>query len=796
MFRTYIKIAWRNLVKNKIYSGINIFGLAIGLTAGFLILQYVNFERSYDTFHSNKNFIYRVVADLETPTGVMNLNNPSFAVPPHLEEEFSEVISAVRFMRVNLLVRRNDVKLTENDAAVADKAFFEVFDFDLLQGDKKTVLTAPYSVVLTQETANKYFGNESAIGKTIKIKDEDINDLNFTVTGIMAEIPENSHIKANMILSMTTYTEGIMPRVNDAWGLYDPSAYILLNPNTDPRELEAKLPAFLERNTGEMMRNDKLFVSLFLEPLSDVYLRSDRGAEYNGDLVTTYVFSIIAIFILLIACINFINLTTARSVERAKEVGVRKVIGAEKRHLSLQFVGESIIISLIAFVIAVGLTILITPVFNELAGKNISDGIFSNPTNILYLFVMAITIGGLAGIYPAFVLSSFKPVHVLKGSFSTGSRGTILRKCLVVTQFTISITLIIGTIIIYYQMNFMRNQELGFNKEHTVMLPVTPSPTQKALKNSIHDISGVISATLTSSAPGIPNSTAYSIIENRNQEDQVISIDAYFVDHDFISQFGLQVVAGRAFSRKFVTDSSEGMVINEKAAKLLGFTSPEGALGVKFSQWGKEGKIIGVVKDFHFRSLQDNIQPLTMTIMPDRTDVLAIKISGQSIEKTLSSIQSTWETILPNDSFDYYFLDEAFDRQYRSQEQFGSLFLNFAILAILISCLGLLGLAAYSILQRRREIGIRKVLGASVAEVVKLLSSDFLKLVIIAFFIASPIAWFIMDIWLSDFAYRISVQWWMFLISGICALIIALGTVSFHAIKASLANPVKSLQTE
>jgi len=569
-----------------------------------------------------------------------------------------------------------------------------------------------------------------------------------------------------------------------------------VHPNTDYKELEAKFPDFLERNNGEQMREDKMFVTLFLEPLDQVYLHSDRGAEYEGDIGNIYIFSIIALFILLIACINFINLTTARSVERAKEVGVRKVIGAEKRQLSLQFVGESIIISLIAFLIALVLTFLTLPIFNDLAGKTISSGIFANPIHIVYLFLIALVIGVFAGIYPAFVLSAFKPVNVLKGNFATGTRGILLRKGLVITQFTISIVLIIGTIIIYNQMNFMRNQELGFDKEHTLLLPVAPQSPKNALKDRINNITGVLSATLTSSVPGTGTSTAYSIMENSNKEDQIVTIKAYFVDHDFMQQFGLKVLAGRAFSRTFVTDSSEGMVVNEEAVKLLGYQSPKDALGAKFSQWGKEGKIIGVVQDFHFRSLQQNIQPLTLTIRPQRTDLLAIKIDGRNIKETIANIKNQWDVTLPNDSFDYSFLDETFDNQYQAQEQFGSLFLNFSILAIFISCLGLLGLAAYSMLQRKREIGVRKVLGASVSEVVKLLSKDFLKLVIIAFIIATPLAWFVMNTWLADFPYRITIQWWMFLVAGSCAILIALVTVSFHAVKASLVNPVLSLKSE
>jgi len=602
MFKNYIKIAWRNLLKNKIYSGINIIGLAIGLTAGFLILLYVNFENSYDKFHSKGNEIYRVVADLKTPTGTINTDKPACAVPPNLEKEFPEIISAVRFMGLELAVRKDDTKLIENNAAAADAGFFEMFDFKLLQGDKKNVLKEPFSVVLTQETAQKYFGNQSAVGQTLKIKDEDIKDLSFTVTGIMQDIPENSSIKSNMIISMATYTESVLPDIDTYWGLYDPEAYVLLHPKTDPSLLETKFPDFLERNTGEAMKEDQLFVSLFLEPFQEVYLHSSRGG--GGDVNSVYIFSIIAIFILLIACINFINLTTARSVERAKEVGVRKVIGAEKRQLALQFVGESIIICLIAFVITIVLTTLVLPMFNVLAGKTISEGIFSNPVNIFYLFGIALAIGILAGTYPAFVLSSFKPVQVLKGSFSTGNKGIVLRKGLVITQFTISIILIIGTIIIYHQMHFMRNQELGFDKEHTIVLTTRIAPSQQELKDNLDNLPDVLSTSYASSVPGAAMNSAYSVLENNKGQEQVANINAYFVDYDFISQFGLKVLVGRGFSRDFATDSTEAMVVNEKTVQLLGYSSPEEALGASFSQWGKQGKIIGVIQDFHFSGRQ------------------------------------------------------------------------------------------------------------------------------------------------------------------------------------------------
>ncbi len=794
MFKNYLKIALRNLWRHKGFSFLNLMGLAIGMTAGFLILLYVVFELSYDKFHANGDNIYRVVADIQTPSENIESDKPSWAVPKNLESEFQEIELAVRIMDLEgMQVRKGDITYQEERPVAADSAFFQVFDFELLQGNEKNVLVEPYTMVLSETSARKYFGTQDPIGKTVLITDEAYP---IRITGVMKDIPENSHIRPEMVLSMTTFTESLNPESDEQWGGYNPAAYVLLNPNTDPKQLETKFPDFIERNVGDEQRNSKMFVTLFLEPFEQVYLHSTRGGNGNGSMTNVYIFSIIALFILLIACINFVNLTTARSLERAKEVGIRKVIGAEKRQLGFQFIGESVIICLFAFLLTVVLTALFLPFFNEMAGKTISDGIFSNPRYILMLLAISLGIGALAGVYPAFVLSSFKPVSVLKGSFSTGTQGTLLRKGLVVAQFTISIALIIGTIVIYYQMDFMRNQSLGFDKEQILILETNVSPSQTSLKLAIDNLSGVKSTSLGSAIPGGQNNGAYSEIENKNGEMQVANLDAYFVDYDYMDQLGLDVTAGRGFSRDFVTDSTEAMVLNEKAVQLLGYSSPEDALGAKFDQWGRQGQIIGVVKDFHFRSLQQDIPPLTIRIEANNTDLIVVKVSPDDIPRTIASIEDAWQTVVPDQPFNYYFLDEFFDRQYRTEERFGNLFLNFSALAILISCLGLLGLAAYSTLQRKREIGIRKVLGSSVAGVVNLLSKDFLKLVGIAFLIAVPIAWLAMDSWLQDFAYKIDIQWWMFALAGGSALLIALLTVSFHAVKASLANPVKSLRAE
>ncbi|MFD2587492.1 ABC transporter permease [Croceitalea marina] len=796
MFKNYIKIAFRNLWRRRGLSAINITGLAVGLSATFLIVLYISFELSYDSFHSKKANIYRLIADVEVPNDVLEIDRPALAVPSHLKEDFEEIEDAVRIMGLSLAVRNGDLKFKEEDAVAVDASFFDMFDYNLLQGDKATVLKEPYSVILTPEASKRYFGSENSIGKTLKIQNEDISDLTFTVTGIMEQAPQNSRFRPELLISFSTYFNGVMPDINNMWGTYDPEAFVLLNPNVDVLELQSKFPAFLEKYTGDQMRQDKSLVTLKMEPFTDVYLHSNRNQGVSGDINSIYIFSIIALFILLIACINFVNLTTARSVERAKEVGVRKVIGAEKNQLSKQFIGESIIIVLLAFVLSVFLSGLALPAFKELIGKEISSGILSNPSYLLILFITSLLIGVLAGIYPAFVLSSFKPVNVLKGNFSTGSSGILLRKGLVIAQFTISITLIIGTIVIYNQMGHMSNQELGFNKDHVVVLETGYIPERKALQQKLNEIPEIKSTSYTSSVPGVNNNIAYSLIEDSTNEQLAVHIDAFFVDYDYMDQYGLQLLAGRPFSKAFASDSTAAMIINERAVKLLGYVSPEDALGASFSQWGKQGEIIGVVKDFHFKSLEENIKPMSMTVSEAGGDFLSVTIQSNDMAKTIAAIETEWNKVMPTNPFNYYFLDEAFDRQYRTQQRFGKIFVNFAVLAIFISCLGLLGLAAYSMLQRRREIGIRKVLGASVTTVVNLLSLEFMKLVGIAFLIAVPIAAFTMKSWLDNFAYRIDLQWWIFALAGLIASIIALGTVGFHAIKASLTNPVKNLRTE
>ncbi len=793
MFENYFKIAFRNLWKHKVFSFINIMGLTVGMTACFLIFLYVRFELSYDNMHGKADRIYRLVSDIKTPSDLIHASGPAWAVPPNTKHDFPEVEEFVRVSGNSFLVRKGNIKFQEEKSVLADSAFFKVFDFPMVRGNRETALSAPLSLVLTESTAKKYFGKQDAMGQTLLLTGDAIP---AKVTAVIKDIPENSEIQADMIVSMSTLTGKWDTTLDKQWGNYGSSAFLLLKPGADPKSLEKKFPAFLERRNGDEMKKLQMYPTLFLEPLRDVYLHSTRDGAKTANIKNVYIFSLIAIFILLIACINFINLTTARSTERAKEVGIRKVVGAIKNQLAKQFIGESVIVCVLAFIFTFFLAMLLIPPFNQLAGKTITTGVFDHPGYLALLFGAAVTIGLLAGFYPALVLSSFQPITVLKGKFSSGAKGIFLRKGLVILQFSISIVLITGTLIVYQQMNYMRNQNLGFDKEQMVVIESNGDPAKEAFRQSLTTIPSVKSVALSSSVPGGGNPGAYSEVENQKGDMQIANLELYFVDFDYIPNYSMKMVAGRAFSRDFKTDTTQAMVLNESAVKLLGYASPGDAVGKRFRQWGREGKIIGVMKDFHFRSLQQEIKPLSMRIEPNGCHLISANITGNNVPATLAAIEEKWKTLIPNRPFNYFFLDEFFDRQYRSEQRFGNLFLNFAILAIFISCLGLLGLASYSTYQRTREIGIRKVMGASVSGIVHLLSKEFLALLFIAFVIASPIAWLVMHRWLEDFSYRIGIHWWIFMVSGMIAFLVAIFTVSFQAIRAALVNPVISLRTE
>lgn len=791
-------IAFRSLMKRKVFSFINISGLAIGMTACFLIFLYVHFELSYDRFHTKADRIYRLATDVRTPTETIHNGITNLPAPPQIKMDFPEVESFVRLCDFEILVGKGTQHYLEKKMLGADSSFFQVFDFMLLSGDPATALKAPFSVVLSETAARKYFGNEDPMGKALTLTTEDDSAATATVTGIMKDLPENSMIKAEMLLSLSTITQFYSHNNADNWTNHWPATYLLLRPGTNVKALEARLPDFFNRHVRELMEKNKMFYTLTLHPLKEVYLHfgGKQYAGVTGNIQHVYVFSIVAILIILIACFNFINLTTARAAERAREVGVRKVIGAEGRQLIFQFIGESLIVSLVAFLLTLLLAALLLPLFNQLAGKTISHSIFENPYAPGLLLLGAIGTGLLAGLYPAVVLSSFKPVTVLKGRFVTSHKGIFLRKGLVVTQFAISLALMAATVIIYRQVAYMRNYQLGFRKDQMVVIPTYSDKTQLMLKQVVERLPGVKGCSLSSSYPGSGNPNAYTVLENSHGEFQQANMALYFVDFNYISLYEMKMVAGRSFSTAYATDSSQAMIINEAAAKILGYSKPEDAIGRRYSQWGSKGRIIGVMKNFHMRSLQETIQPLTMRIDPRSWGALSVSISAQHTPAVIAGLEKEWRKLVPDKPFKYDFLDASFNTQYRSEEQFGNLFLYFSMLAIFISCLGLLGLAAYSTVQRSKEIGIRKVMGASVLNIVTLLSGDFIKLVLLAAVIAIPVIWYSMQQWLNSFAYRATLSWWVFPVVGMAAVAIALLTISWQAIRAALMDPVQSLKSE
>lgn len=794
MLKNYLQVAFRNLWRHKGFSLLNILGLTIGMSACFLIFLYVKFELSYDDFHSKGDRIYRIVTDIVNPSETLHFSVAAPAMPVAAKRDFPEIEKALRFDPGSILVRRGtDIKLQEDNMAFADSTFFEVFDFPLLKGDPVTALREPYSIVLSETAAKKYFGSTDPMGQHLTLTDQ--SNIG-TVTGLMKDMPENTELKADMLVA--SYSGAADSNRDKNWGGFGDFSYFLLKPNTDPHALAKKFPAFLENHVGKMMKENNQTYTYILEPLRDVYLKSTRGGTVSGSMTNVYVFSIVGIFILLIAGINFVNLTTARSTERAREVGIRKVIGAERGQLTSQFLGESVILCLIAFLLSVGLCAALLPSFNFLAGKTVSTGIFNHPGYILTLLEIGVGIGLLAGIYPALVLSAFQPIVVLKGRFATGNRGMLLRKALVISQFTISIGLIVATLLVGSQLNFMRHQELGFSKDQELVLDTHGDNHRDALKEDIRGLSGVISVAMSSNTPGAGKMNAYSIIQNQKGEMQVCSPDLFFVDFDYIPQYQLKLLAGRAFSRAFGSDTTQAMILNEAGVRMLGYHSPQEALGRDFSQWGRKGKIIGVVKDFHYEGLQQEIRPLSLRIEPGGCDQISVKVGTADLKKTIAEIEKAWRTTIPYRPFSYFFVDEMFDRQYRAEDRFGKLFLYFSVLAIFISCLGLLGLASYSTIQRTKEIGVRKVLGASVSGIVGLLSKDFLWLVGIAFVVATPVSFLLMKSWLEGFHYRISIYsaWWIFILAGLGALAIALFTISFQAVRAALTNPVNSLRSE
>lgn len=795
MFRNYLKIAWRNIRKQKFYAAINIMGLTIGMTCCFLIFMYVRFELSYDTFHEKADRIYRVVTDVKTPTELLEADVTSGPMGPAIKADFPEVVNMVRVNRTSLLVQQKEIRFQEANGIIADSTFFQVLTFPLVKGNAATALKAPFSMVISETAARKYFGNEDPMGRSLLLEGRD----QVTITGVMKDVPENSHLPFNMVISMSSFTTKPDDQYDKEWGSFGAYTFLQLSAGADARKLEKKLPAFMETHIGSLMKANNMYYTLHLEPLKDVYMRSKRNAPVKGSVINTYIFSIIAVFILVIAIINFVNLATARATERAREVGVRKAVGAHANQLKIQFLCETVIMSLIAFILSLVLCQLLLPAFNTMAGKEIQHFIFSNGVALWFLFI-ALSVGLLAGIYPAVILSAYNPVVVLKGAFSNSTKGLLLRRGLVVFQFIITIVLIAGVMIIYNQLSYLQAQQLGFKKDQVLVVDFNGVEKMQdkwaAIKQRALLQPGVSGATFSSAVPGTGQNSAYTNLETRMGEMQASNINLYFVDFNFIKQYQVKILAGRDFSGDMATDSTQAMLVNEAVVASMGYTKPADIIGKRFSQWGREGKIVGVFKNFNYHSLRNEIEPLTLRIEPGAFNKLSLNVKAGDVSATLAGLEQLFRETAPERRFEYFFVDQSFDKEYKGDYRFSQLILTAAVLAILLATLGLLGLISYIVIQRTKEIGIRKVLGASAGNILYLLSGDFLKLVLIALLIATPLTWYMMHQWLQDFAYRIHIQWWVFIMAGSVAVLVTAVTVSLQTIKAALTNPVKSLRME
>lgn len=801
MIKNYFKIAWRNLWKNKIFSSINIFGLSAGLACCILIFLFIQHELSYDKFNKQANKIYRLTSVMPAADG----STSELAVTPApwaplMKKDFPEIQEYVRLLKDEkvLIGQAGQQHFYETQMLYADSTFLNVFSVALEKGNINHALEKPNSIILTDETAKKYFGNADPVGKTLEVNSFG-RTFNVEVTAIAKQIPSASHYSFNSIVSLQTLGD-----LSSMWSFHMFQSYLLLSNNTASASLEKKFPGFVNKyilnNPNADGKND-----IHLQKLADIHLRSHLTGEIdtNSDINYVYVFAGVALFILLIACFNFTNLTTARSLTRAKEIGLRKVVGADKKQLLSQFLSETILFAFVALIIAVILAYLILPLFNQLSARSLSLNFTNNYALWILLLVLIVGVGLLAGLYPAVVLSAFKPVEVLKGKFIKSSKGGSFRKVLVTLQFAVSIALIASTIFVGRQLNFLKNRNIGFDKENVVLLTLprdTDSMRLVSFKNSLLNDKAIRSVAASSTIPNekIP---VNQVNDGGTDLSKALSMQMLFTDEDFISTMKMKMVAGRDFNKDMPTDKLQGFVINEEAVKKFGWKNAAYAVG-KTIQWVqpnvvlKPGKVIGVVKDFNITPLKTAVQPLVMHYFPQRYQYLYIRFNQSNAKTVMSSIHKQFNAYYTNQSFEYSFLDETLNNLYSSEQRLGSIFSYFSFLAIMIACLGVLGLSLYSIQQRIKEIGIRKVLGASVLGITTELLKEFLKPVIIAACIATPVAWYAISKWLQNFAYHINVTWVVFLITTLIILLLAVLTMSIQSIKVALANPVKSLRTE
>lgn len=802
MLRNYLKIAWRNLSANKTHSFINIIGLSTGLTCFTLIALWITDELSYDKFNRNYDRIFRLVTTAKTETGIEESAVTSAPMAKALKGDYPEVENTVRLRMREEIVTHNGQQVLQPEILLTDPSFFDVFSYSLTKGNAATALNEPYSIILTESTAKKYFGNLDPIGQTLTLNMYDTGyGAAYKITGIMADPPKNAHFTFTMLASFKTIEVADPGTLTiDGWGDGSYYTYLLLKKNVDHKAFSSKIAHFYGKYIGDLFKVWGPIYSYKLQPLRDIHLRSNLQYEIAavGSITQVYIFSTIGIFILLLAGINYTNLATARSVSRAKEVGIKKVAGAGKDQLILQYLAESVCTAMVALLVSFLLSKLLQPFFYQITGKDLS--FISSVPLLLFLLGLTIFWGILSGMYPAIVLSAFKPAVVLKGSFKSSDKGTSLRKVLVVSQFVITMILVAGIVIVYAQLSYIKHKDLGYDKEALLFLRVHGNTDvikgYGAFKNELQN-NPLISGVATSNSligGGLGSGGAETVdIEGRSMQ---VSTARVRIDADYFNVYGIKLLAGRNFTATAATDTIRKVILNETAIKRFGWKEPQAAIGKPFRMGNRTGVVVAVTNDFHYNSLQQVIEPLAITPLDGGFSRITLRIDVKKADRAIAAIESSWKKHFPAALFDYGFLSQQIQLQYEAEERFSKIFLYFSVLSLLIACLGLYGLISYTIFQKTKEIGIRKILGATASGITAKLSASLVRPVLIACFISMPIAWYVMSSWLQNFAYRIDLSWWMFTAAAVLVLLIALMTVGFQAFKAAIANPVKSLRTE
>jgi putative ABC transport system permease protein len=807
MLKNYFKIAWRNITRQKGYSLINIIGLGIGIAACLLILQYVSFELSYENFQVNRDRIYRVKQD-RYDNGKLSTEwaAGAYAVGNSFKDAIPEIEDYTKILRHDPVIAEVDNQPVQiKNTFYASGSFFRMFTFPLVAGNGVNALTDPYTAALSESTAKLIYGTTNIIGKRLTLN----RNTDYTVTAVYKDAPTNTQVKPDLLLSYASFvkrsTDSTGRGPETAW-LWDGClTYLLLSKDADPAVVERKFKPVVEKFTAADMKRYNSAVVYHLQSFADIHLYSHYMGEPgpNGDGKTVYLLLGIAFFIAIIAWVNYVNLATARAINRAKEVGIRKTVGSQKGQLIVQFLSESALLNGFALILALLIVLIALPGFNQLSGQDLSFALFTK-LDFWFSLVALFTIGTfLSGIYPAFVLSGFKPIEVLKGKMTATTRGALLRKGLVVFQFAASLFLLIGTVAVYRQIQYMRKQSLGINidqtlvvKPPTVLTDSTYLRDMTTLKQSLEQQTSVKGVAISSTIPGQPvdwNAGGIKLVgtdESAQKQYRVIGMD-----YDYMKLYGIKLLTGRTFSREFGEDE-HAVLFNKKGFEQLGLNKPEEAIGKKIDFWGEQYKIIGITENFHQQSLRESIEPLIFRLIPGVRGYLSVKTTVADASKTIAAVKANWNKLFPGNTFEYFFLDDHFNQQYKADQRFGQVFGLFTSLAILVACLGLFGLASFTTIQRTKEIGIRKVLGASVLQILKLLYREFALLLFIAFVIAVPIAWYVISNWLQGYAYRTDIRWFYFVLPFVTILSIALLTVSFQSVKAAIANPIRSLRTE